>query len=379
MVSKFCIRSCSIILTLSLLFILPVLTLQTAQAQTPGAPDQKKEKTVEQVKKNIKVLTGMPASQLNMVMDDFATSLGVRCQHCHVQDNSGWQFEKDDIPAKGTARKMIQMVIELNSTKFGGRSAITCFTCHHGSREPAAMIPLPPSPPAPVQEEKASDMALPTVQQILTAYETALGGKDAVGKITSRVSKGVSVDLQGKESPIEILQKGSDRIVTTVTAREGMTFARGFNGTNGWMTSPRGSRELPPDEKENFLRQAALFPSERIEELASKLHVNKKESINGAAAYCLSVPLDEYRTENYYLDSATGLLLRDAIVTQTMIGNIPEQTDYSDYRTTDGIKVPFVVRHAGVDPRDVSTFRFTTVEQNVTIDDNKFDMPKGKK
>ena len=379
MISTFCVRSSRIIFLFSLLFICTPFSAQKAKAWTPGAPDEGKEKTVEQVKKNIKVLTGMPASQFNTVMDCMATSLGVRCQHCHVQDSAGWQFDKDDKPNKRTARKMIQMVMELNSTKFGGRNAVTCYTCHHGTTEPAAMIPLPPNPPSPPHEQAESETALPSVQQLLSAYETALGGKDAVGKITSRVSKGVSVDLQGKESPVEILQKGPDKVVTSVTVREGMTFAHGYDGTSGWMTSPRGPRELPADAKEDLLRQAALFPFARIQELATKLHINNKENVSGAVAYRLSVPLDEYRTENYYLDSATGLLLRDAIITQTMIGDIPEQTDYSDYRTTEGVKVPFVVRIAGVDPRDVSTYRFTTVEQNVAIDDSKFAIPKEKK
>ena len=43
---------------------------------TPSVPP---EKTVEQVQKNIKVLTGMPESQLLPAMELFETSLGVTC------------------------------------------------------------------------------------------------------------------------------------------------------------------------------------------------------------------------------------------------------------------------------------------------------------
>src|SRR5712672_2990765 len=146
MSGKLLVRSYIAISTL-ILFIAIILT--------PGKyplharmQDQTKEqpKTVELVKKNIQVLKGMPASQLSMVMDYFAASLGVHCDHCHVIDATGWYMDKDDKPTKQTARKMIKMVMDLNVKEFGGRSAVTCYTCHHGSTEPAKIIPLPQPP-----------------------------------------------------------------------------------------------------------------------------------------------------------------------------------------------------------------------------------------
>ncbi len=360
-------------------FVYNSLTIEKARALYQPPPDQGQEKTVEQVKKNIQALKGLPASELNMVMDDFATSLGVRCQHCHVQDSSGWQFDKDDKPEKRTARKMIQMVMDLNSTKFGGRNAVTCFTCHHGSTEPVSVMPLPQNPPKMRKETEESETGLPSADQLLSRYESALGSSDAMGKITSRVSKGVAIDIQGKESPVEIVQKSPDKIITSVTMREGMQFSHAFNGTTGWMSSPRGPRELSPDESEDLKREAALFPYMEMHLLAAKLHVNRMDTVNGATVYRLSVPLDEHSTVYYSLDSATGLLLRRLVITETMIGDIPEQTDYSDYRALDGVKVPFAVRTAAVDPRDGFTYKFSSIEQNVPVDDNKFQMPKRKK
>ena len=117
--------------------ILTNVFLPGASTLYAGIPGENREKTVEQVRKNIQALKGLPASQLNTVMDFMATSLGVRCQHCHVADSTGWQFEKDDKPTKRTARKMIQMVVDLNASRFGGRTDVTCYTCHRGSTERA--------------------------------------------------------------------------------------------------------------------------------------------------------------------------------------------------------------------------------------------------
>src|SRR5258706_329203 len=210
------------------------------RAQVPaGKPE---EKTVEQVKKNIQVLKGLPASQFSSVMDYVAASLGVRCDHCHAIDSTGQGFEKDDLKPKGTARKMIQMVMDLNAKNFGGRTEVSCFTCHGGNDEPVKMIPLPRPPARPSSEEEEERVSsLPDASQVLAMYEKALGGADAMGKIKSRVTKGVSVDGRGMEAPMEIVQQAPDKYSLTVTMRPGMQSTRAFNGKEGWMVSPRGS------------------------------------------------------------------------------------------------------------------------------------------
>src|SRR6185295_13631919 len=103
--------------------------------QPSGA--QQEDKPVEQVQKNIQVLKGLPSSQLLPVMHFMRTSLGVRCDYCHVAENG--KYWMDDKPAKQTARRMLQMVFEINKTNFGGQPVVTCNTCHRGSTRPVAV------------------------------------------------------------------------------------------------------------------------------------------------------------------------------------------------------------------------------------------------
>ncbi len=356
--------------------VLPVI-LGVAGAR---AGEQQGEKTVEQLRKNIQVLKGLPASELNPVMDFASTSLGVRCQHCHVSDTTGWKFESDDKPAKRTARKMMQMVMDLNTKDFGGRTAVSCFTCHRGIAEPAATMPLPqqPAPSVGPGEEKAAVPVLPGLAEVLDRYENSLGGADALRKITTRVLEGVAVDLQGREMPMEIVQQGPDKFALTITLREGARSSRCFNGTAGWMSTPRGVREIPPPELEDLRRDAPLFPLSRMRSLAERMHVKDKDTINGTVAYVLEASVGEHETERYYVDSANGLLLRRTVMIETMIGDIPAQVDYGDYRSVDGVKIPFMVREATVDPRDSRTIRVSSVKQNGPIDEKQWVMPESK-
>lgn len=354
-------------------FLLLAIGLPTTARSFQGPPRGREEES------NIQVLKGMPEGNIHTAMDYVASSLGVRCSHCHVSDSTGWHWAKDDRPAKRTARKMMQMVIDLNTKTFGGRNDITCYTCHRGSTEPAALMPLPQPVPAPKKEEAAAPPALPSADQVIASYATALGGTDAVGKINNRVITGVSADWQGKESPVEITQAAPNKLVSVVTTKDRGAFTHGFDGTTGWMSSPRGARELPPDEIADLKDEAALFPLEKVRELSKTMHVSGKEILNGSVAYLLESPAGDNITERFYVDSANGLLMRRTTVTSTPIGDIPAQTEYGDYRTVDGVKIPFTVQTATPNIHATSTLRIATVTHNAAIDEKKFSMPNPKK
>src|SRR5437588_1123438 len=83
-------------------FILTSLSqTQSSHAQngtTTTAQSAPTEKTVEQVFKNIKVLNGMPQSQLYPTMRFMAASLGFQCGSCHMLKNGFGDFPADDKP-----------------------------------------------------------------------------------------------------------------------------------------------------------------------------------------------------------------------------------------------------------------------------------------
>src|SRR6266513_2485953 len=101
--------------------------------QTPATPGTQ-EKTVAQEgrEKNIKVLGDLPSSQLIPVMIYFASSMGRRCNFCHVNNNGQWDYAADTKPEKNTAREMIKMVLDVNKSTFRGNPQVSCFTCHRG-------------------------------------------------------------------------------------------------------------------------------------------------------------------------------------------------------------------------------------------------------
>src|SRR5262249_2237375 len=191
---------------------------------TPSA--QPEDKPAEQVYKNIQVMKGMPASRLMSAMSRLTQSLGVDCAHCHVPD----ALEKDDKPAKQTARKMFEMVRTINATL--GANRVTCYTCHRGQPQPASM------PPAPANTASKSELAPPeikpadakaSVDAILNQYIQALGGRAALERVTTRIKTGTLVAQGGMKAPLEVYEKAPNKTLTIFRAPHGVN-QMGFDG-----------------------------------------------------------------------------------------------------------------------------------------------------
>src|SRR6267378_3576311 len=174
--------------------VLPGATIVTDKYASPQAAQS--EKTIEQTRKNIQVLKGLPDSQLFLVMNFVATSLGVQCNFCHVQQGkdpktgfTNWIWESDDKPEKQAARRMMQMVLSIKANdKVDFReNPVTCYTCHRGQTKPAG---LPPMPLARSGHEGPSDTpptvrpASPSVDQLFAKYVEAVGGSAATSTKT---------------------------------------------------------------------------------------------------------------------------------------------------------------------------------------------------
>src|SRR3984893_5400419 len=136
------------LIALAAALLVCLVAVAPAIAQT--AP-QEKPQMVEDVFKNVQVLKGIPANQFMDTMGFFAAALGLNCTGCHVAESlQDWSKFADDVPRKRIARQMILMVNGINKANFGGRRALTCWSCHRGNQVPevipslAAQYTIPP-------------------------------------------------------------------------------------------------------------------------------------------------------------------------------------------------------------------------------------------
>ena len=357
--------------------ILAGASLAAAQQQPPAA--QLEGKTAGQAFKNVQVLKDIPADQLFPTMRFIRDSLGgVSCQFCHAGDDRA----SDEKPTKLMARKMIAMELQINKSTFDGRAQVTCYTCHRGSSDPVGtpIITGETAAAAAAAPEKAP--ALPTVDQILAKYVDALGGEQALRKVTSRIETGTA-DLPGgpggpgAHGAMEFDAKAPNLNLLVLPARNG-NMTEGFDGSVAWAQDNRGGVTIATGtDLDRAKRASDFYEPLDIKQEYDRLVVRGIEKINGHDAYrVVGSPKGDSR-ERLYFDTQSGLLVRRVIVTATPLGNDPTYVDYGDYRDAgDGVKVPFLVETSTYTQK--TTLHVQKVQDNVQIDGGKFNKPASK-
>jgi hypothetical protein len=344
-----------------------------AALDSPG----EQEKPIEQAYKNIQVLNGLPASELDGAMYYMSAALGVGCTHCHTNP-----WESDVKPSKLAARRMILMTRNINKENFSGNPVVNCYTCHRGQTQTATLPP--PGQPAwqTLDAEPAGakpSEAMPGAEQVIEKYTRAIGGEAAINKLRTRAARGTRTTTNKMTPPLavplEVYQTAANKLLVITRPPSGITY-EGFNGAAGWLKDARGQRETAGKELAEEKRAADFFRFLKIKESYPGLRLLGKEKVGDREAYVVGATSREDAREKLYFDAETGLLIRRYVTLRTALGPIPEVTDFWDYKEVDGLKLPFTISWSR--PPFTSTEKFVEIKLNVPIDNAKFDPPATK-
>jgi photosynthetic reaction center cytochrome c subunit len=330
-------------------------------------------KTTEQVYKNIQVLKGVPADQLIPAMQFITASLGVQCDFCHLEN----AFDKDDKQTKQTARKMMRMMFAINKDNFDGHKEVTCYACHRGVHKPVAIPvigeePVQLAPEEKTNHEEENAASLPNADKIIGKYLQAMGGADAVARISTRLQKG-TLTVGTAQFPVEVLSKRPANRVTTVRFPNGESVT-GFNAQVGWLTTPgHGVHEMSSAELDASQMDAYPQFAMDLRQTFRELRVLQQEKIDNRPIYVVSGIRENQPPVRLYFDQESGLLIRLLRYVDTPLGLNPAQIDYADYRQEGAVRTPF--RWTVARPGGRFTIQIDQMQQNVPIDDKEFDKP----
>lgn len=209
----------------------------------------------------------------------------------------------------------------------------------------------------------------PSVDMILEKYVQALGGKEAIQKLTSRVRRG-SVEMQGVSASgsVERYQKAPNKLMSIQRIPGYGIIQTVFNGSVAWYQRPEVSlQQLKGRPLADLQRQAEFYWPLKLKEIFPKMTLRRKEKVGGYEAYVIEAIPAEGSPEELSFDTQSGLLIRQAIKPGEGLGTVV--TRFEDYREVDGVKLPHTIRQGGL------IIRYTEVKHNVLIDESKFDKP----
>jgi hypothetical protein len=216
-----------------------------------------------------------------------------------------------------------------------------------------------------------------SVDQILDRYVQAVGGKDALEKVTSRSMKGTLENSDdGTTSPAEIFTKAPNKYLAVVNLGDGGEMLEGWNGETGWGKDPdSGLHDISKAEQVAAKRDYDFYRESRLKELFPKMALSGKTKVDDRDAYIIEATSPDGATEKLYFDAESGLLVRRDFERVTIDdGIVLYEVDYDDYKDVDGLKLPSTVRRKT--PDYTLTYRFTEIKQNVPVEDAKFNKPE---
>lgn len=223
-----------------------------------------------------------------------------------------------------------------------------------------------------------------TADDIVEKSLTAQGGREALGKITSRQLKGTIVisspvgDLPGT---IEVLNQAPNKVRTlinldlTAAGAGSMTLDQRFDGTNGYsMDSMRGDSEMTGDRLESLRNNAFPSPLLNYKNHGTKIVMAGKDKVGDKDAYILSITPPTGPASRLWVDAGSYLPLKTSTTIDTPeTGPLEQVTEFADLRDVDGVKVPFKLTSTSA--VQSFTVKVTSVEQNVKIDPALFTKP----
>ena len=198
----------------------------------------------------------------------------------------------------------------------------------------------------------------PEVEPVLKRYEEAVGGREAFGRLSTRVSKGrIEGAYAGMKvsGTVEVLEKAPDRFVTLVNIAGLGVVRRGYTGGYGYMQVPMfGFRRVEGGELAELRLEARLGWAADLRRLYPSMALKGREEVGGAEALVVEATTPEGSTVRLYFDARTGLLVRRG------------QTFYEDFREVDGVRLPFRIRD------DFALITLGEVKHNLPLEDARF-------
>jgi carboxyl-terminal processing protease len=222
---------------------------------------------------------------------------------------------------------------------------------------PAAGGPVIVGPKAMVLgDPKMAASNMPSLDSIFEKYLEASGGRSAFEKLNSRVSTGtVEITALGIPGTVEIDEQAPNKSSLIINAPGLGVMQKTFDGNRAWLQDPlQGFIRFTGSALEIVKAVSAFNKQTRLRELYPSPKLLGKEKVEGKDAYVVQMG-----AEKWFFDASSGLLLRRG------------STYYDDYRTVDGIKLPFRIREGAFTGVDI-IYQLTEIKHNVKIDDAKF-------
>ena len=243
----------------------------------------------------------------------------------------------------------------------------------------------------------ADDKDKLTASEIINKHLAAVGGKEALARIKSRVAIGTATKDSDTAAPMAVMSEAPNR-VSAIYQFQGFNWQLTYDGAKSIVRPVLGRVSAPVMQKyEEMLATGTMFNSISLYNVLTqgdsdnaKFEAKGMKKVKGRPAYAVEMRRGKDKTLLYF-DAETFMWLRTDYGSvsftkgaTTLVGNKDQEINYdfyvetSDFKEVDGVKLPFKFEIVATTPilkqKNVGTIVATISEyrHNIAIDPKMF-------
>lgn len=216
-----------------------------------------------------------------------------------------------------------------------------------------------------------------TAEDVVRKYLAARGGLEKIRAIQS-LEESITTFQMGHELPGRMLLKRPSRFRLEMTLQN-KTMIRAYDGKTAWEAVPfHGSpepQEIAADEAGPVIDQADFDgPLVDFEQKGTRIELVGREDVDGEPADKLRVTSSRGEVSYLYIDSETGLKVKQVSRRRQLGSEVEVETSLTNYKQVDGVWFPFSI-DSRVGGKSAGRVVVHDIKLNVPLDDKLFAMP----
>lgn len=244
----------------------------------------------------------------------------------------------------------------------------------------AALVFTFAAAPAQAQDGEGEEM---TIAQLIESNLEARGGKDKLDNLeTARITGTMTMGGGQMTAPFTWEWKAPNKLRMEFTF-QGMTGIQAYNGETGWQVMPFMGKTEPEkmsEEDAATLEEQADFrgPFYNPEDRGYTLEFMGTAEVEGTPTYKVKVTQKDGDESYLYLDQEYFLEIKSESKSEIQGQEVAVSSAIGDYKPVGGILIPHSMDQTmeGAPAGQGQTITFETVELNVELPDEHFQMPE---
>ena len=190
---------------------------------------------------------------------------------------------------------------------------------------------------------EADSDTVPTIEELLAKMRAGYGAIENSDIAAVRMIGSGSFVHQGAQGTVESIFSNSGQYAATLKFGKMATINTAFDGEHGFSDSNVGRYEQLSGRRLKLMELSSpLWFLDDWNQDYQDVSITGEREVDGKKTFAISLSGEDVPNRTLYVSVDSGLILKEKTVwISDKVGEVPIETTYSDYRTVNGIQLPF--------------------------------------